>query len=96
MSHSPYPGVLWHSRDKRYRVRVRCGRDRRVDWTHEAFSQDAEIAAKVCDVIARLLKGPNAEFSFDGLPPAEVSESEIIKMLQDRGFLDPDTGALVL
>ncbi len=96
MSTSPYRGVIWHSRDKRYRVRCRCLAGRRVDWSHPAFALNAEVAARVYDVIARRLHGPNAKFNFDGAPPSEVSEVEIEKMLLDRGFLDPFTHAPVL
>ncbi len=69
---NPYRGVSWHARDGGYRMKITSG-SRHLTWkkTFRVKGKDgvpdpAEAAAKVYDVAAQYLRGPDAVLNFDG------------------------------
>jgi hypothetical protein len=76
-----YRGVSWHARDKKWRVKVKShGRH-----FHLGNYDDQETAARVFDVAAAEIHGPNAVLNFDGSPPPHIPKAVIIQRLIDCG-----------
>lgn len=82
-----YHGVVWRgNKQKAYRVKVRKGNA----VFYKEF-KDAEVAARVYDCAARMVRGPDAKLNFDGEPPAHISKAQIRQWLLDAGLLKPKT-----
>ena len=88
---SQYRGVVWHSKQGQWRVKVKksdpaAGRQRLF---YKEF-HDEETAARVYDVVARMLHGPNAKLNFDGEPPVEHPRYEILRWMLEQGTITPE------
>ncbi len=89
-SSSPYRGVVWHSKQGQYRVKVSkndqaAGRQRIF---YKEF-HDEETAARVYDVVAQILHGPDAVLNFDGEPPRDHPGYEILQWMIEQGTITP-------
>ncbi len=82
---SSYRGVLYHNRDKHYRVRVKY----QGQSIHLKTWKDPEVAARVYDCAASMLHGPDAQFNFDGNPPLSVPKSKVRMWLLEAGVRIP-------
>jgi hypothetical protein len=84
-----YRGVSYHKRDSYYRVKLK-----RNGIEHFLIGaqtlKNAEVAARIYDVAARYLHGPDAILNFDGDPPPGMTRTEILDMLmktlQNKGI----------
>lgn len=77
---NPYRGVSWNIRHGRWRMKIStngshpCG----IQWlTWPKALDDPEVAAQLWDVAAKLLRGPDAVFNFDGQPPEGYAELSV-------------------
>ena len=79
---SPYIGVSFHPRDKLYEPRVKyAGRHIWLRTWHNPVT-----AARVRDVAAKWMYGPNARLNFpEVLVPTPLTESDIAGFLLDGG-----------
>lgn len=84
---SKYRGIshLKSGRHTGWRAQIGSGHDRVVAWPR-AFATPEE-AARVYDVMAIYVRGPDAKLNFDGQPPVGVSRAEIKNFLARHGFL---------
>ena len=99
---NPYRGVSWHARDGGYRMKITLGR-RHFTWkklfqVKDDVPDPAEAAARVYDVAAQYLRGPDAilnaaEFPelFDGTPHPAFPRACVQAWLIERGALRPNT-----
>lgn len=81
-SRTPYRGVTWHNHAKKYRVKLK----NRGSFYYLGYYRDPEIGARVYDVAAAMVHGPDAILNFDGRPPDEVPLHEIAAKLVAKGF----------
>lgn len=68
----------------RYQAQIKH-RGRVIVWPRRF--QRAEDAARVWDVMACYLRGPDAQLNFEGEPPAGVDRAEVKAFLDRRGVL---------
>lgn len=92
---APYRGVHWDkSKGSRgawkAKTSSRLGPVRHVTYPHAFPAHKAEDAARVVDVMALYLRGPDAILSFDGSPPATISRAEILGFLLGRPGITED------
>lgn len=84
-----YRGVTRHKRDRYWRVRLKKHGEY-FYLKHCQTLRSAETAARVYDVAADYLHGPDAILNFDGSPPAGIAKAEIfgwlLKTIQERGW----------
>ena len=78
-----YRGVSWHVSDKKWRVKLK----HRGRHYYLGNYTNPEDAARVYDVAARLVHGPDAQLNFDGLPPTDMPEAVIRVMMVRKGLL---------
>jgi len=80
-----YRGVTYQSERARYQVKIKhAGRH-----IHLGHFQRPDVAARVWDVAAVLLRGPGTPLNFDGQPPKNISVGKIRQKLLDKGVLRP-------
>jgi len=79
---NPYIGVSWHSRDKRWRAKIK----HEGKHFHLGDYRDAKTAARVFDYVARVLRGPGATVNFDGKLPKIVSWARVATRLLRQGL----------
>ena len=82
---NPYLGVSWHVNDHRYRVKVNTHQKHVHLWNFE----DPVLAARVRDVAALILQGPNAVLNFDGKPPLAYPRARVLERLIELGVVFP-------
>jgi hypothetical protein len=84
-----YRGVVYHRRDGYYRVKLK--KHGTEYFLANAQTLDSpETAARIYDVAAEYLHGPDAVLNFNGDPPPGISKGEILhwllKTLEKRGI----------
>lgn len=78
-----YRGVSWHARNKKWVAKTHAqGR-----YVTLGYYDTAEDAARIYDCAARYLRGPNANFNFDGLPPLTYTTAQVYAILNKRGLV---------
>ncbi len=92
---SPYRGVHWDktkgSRGAwKAKTTTTLGDVSQLTWPHAFPAHKAEDAARVVDVMALFLRGPDAILSFDGSPPATISRADILGFLLGRPDITKD------
>ena len=75
-----------HHHDGKWQAQIRVGGGV-LTWGPRF--DNPEDAAKVYDIMAIYLKGPDAKLNFDGRPPAYILLADVRKFLWDKGVLDP-------
>jgi len=87
-----YRGVVWHKKQKAWRVRVKK-MDRSVHPAREReFYKEfdsLETALRVRDYVTRMLHGPGQKLHTDGRLPPSVSRLQVIKWLVKQGAIHP-------
>jgi len=77
---SKYRGVCWHKKQNQWRVSV-------VKWGKRFYREfrDEEVAARVYDMVAKIVHGPDAQLNFPEdkgmVPPEGITRNEIIAWL---------------
>jgi hypothetical protein len=90
-----------HGRKPPYRGITRAKGHRHTGWqaqiqvggekyTWPKRPKDPEDAARIYDVMALYLHGPDAALNFDGRPPAWLTRAAVKQFLIDRGAISPD------
>ena len=78
-----YHGVSWHSGKGRWQAVIKA----HGKLVHLGRYSRPEVAARVWDVAAVLLRGEGALKNFDGSPPEGVSVGEVRARLERAGLL---------
>ncbi len=93
MDNIPHRGVIWHTKQKSWRVKVKKmdhsvtpSRDR---YFYKEFS-DLETAVRVRDYVARMIHGSNAKLNLDGRLPPQVNRVNIIQWLITQKTIGPE------
>ena len=92
---SSFHGITWDdsARHSGWRAQIRAqmvdslGPTKPCKWPLR-FTDPAD-AARIYDVMAGYLKGPDARFNFDGRAPVGITRTEIREYLEKEGFLEP-------
>ncbi len=83
MSSTGYCGVYYHKRAQLYMAQIKQhGR-----WHYLGYYRDPEDAARVRDVAALRLQGPDAKLNFDGKPPRGITHQQILNRLIAKGVI---------
>jgi len=80
-----YRGVSWHSRENRWQAKIKAHGKQ----VHLGKFSRPEVAARVWDVAAVLLRGEGTLKNFDGSPPEGVSVGDVRARLERAGLLGP-------
>jgi hypothetical protein len=89
----PPRGVVWHAKQKAWRVRVKkmdhtVTPSREREFYHEFAG--FETAIRVRDYVSKMLHGSNAKLHTDGSLPPEVTRVDIIRWVVKQGTIDAD------
>ena len=77
-------GISWSKRDKIWRAQITKSpiyEGARKKHIHLGNYRDAETAARVYDVAARILQGARAQLNYDGRPPGHISRAKILQRI---------------
>ena len=93
MNTIPHRGVVWHAKQKSWRVVVKkmdhTVTPSRKRYFYKEFP-DLETAVAVRDYVSRMLHGPNARLNVDGVLPHHVTRLDVIQWLVAQGTIDPN------